>query len=157
MIEILLLPLAIIAVALNVSDEGVEGDRVVVVECRSELKAAGAEPLTDGRYGLRIHVWDIESRKRSILSSSNTELWEQKLHTCHVPEMVFGDSGLFLEHVKSGATIHFNSFDALVGWKKEALPPVEVPAAAQWKFRTKPSQQLIMDYDYTFTTPYSGK
>ncbi|KAM1031016.1 hypothetical protein FF1_034816 [Malus domestica] len=101
-----------------------------------ELKAAGAEPLTDGRYGLRIHVWDIESRKRSILSSSNTELWEQKLHTCHVPEMVFGDSGLFLEHVKSGATIHFNSFDALVGWKKEALPPVEVPAAAQWKFRT---------------------
>ncbi|KAM1915791.1 hypothetical protein ACFX13_035607 [Malus domestica] len=121
-----------------------------------ELKAAGAEPLTDGRYGLRIHVWDIESRKRSILSSSNTELWEQKLHTCHLPEMVFGDSGLFLEHVKSGATIHFNSFDALVGWKKEALPPVEVPAAAQWKFRTKPSQQVIMDYDYTFTTPYSG-
>ncbi|CAN6685594.1 unnamed protein product [Malus baccata var. baccata] len=115
-----------------------------------------AEPLTDGRYGLRIHVWDIESRKRSILSSSNTELWEQKLHTCHVSEMVFGDSGLFLEHVKSGATIHFNSFDALVGWKKEALPPVEVPAAAQWKFRTKPSQQVIMDYDYIFTTPYSG-
>ncbi|CAN6544402.1 unnamed protein product [Malus baccata var. baccata] len=70
--------------------------------------------------------------------------------------MVFGDSGLFLEHVKSGATIHFNSFDALVGWKKEALPPVEVPAAAQWKFRTKPSQQVIMDYDYTFTKPYSG-
>ncbi|KAB2635950.1 TIP41-like protein [Pyrus ussuriensis x Pyrus communis] len=87
-----------------------------------ELKAAGAEQLTDGRYGLRIHGWDIE--------------WEQKLHTCHMPEMVFGDSGLFLKHVKSGATIHFNSFDALVGWKKEALPPVEVPAAAQWKFRT---------------------
>ncbi|XP_050149397.1 TIP41-like protein isoform X2 [Malus sylvestris] len=108
-----------------------------------ELKAAGAEPLTDGRYGLRIHVWDIESRKRSILSSSNTELWEQKLHTCHVPEMVFGDIGLFLEHVKSGATIHFNSFDALVGWKKEALPPVEVPAAAQWKFRTLKEERSL--------------
>ncbi|CAN6554827.1 unnamed protein product [Malus baccata var. baccata] len=121
-----------------------------------ELKAAGAEPLTDGRHGLRIHGWEIESRKRSILSSSNTELWEQKLQTCHMPEMVFGDSGLFLNHVKSGATIHFNAFDALVGWKKEALPPVEVPAAAQWKFRTKPSQQVILDYDYTFTTPYSG-
>ncbi|RXH87421.1 hypothetical protein DVH24_034321 [Malus domestica] len=121
-----------------------------------ELKAAGAEPLSDGRHGLRIHGWEIESRKRSILSSSNTELWEQKLQTCHMPEMVFGDSGLFLNHVKSGATIHFNAFDALVGWKKEALPPVEVPAAAQWKFRTKPSQQVILDYDYTFTTPYSG-
>ncbi|XP_048426822.1 TIP41-like protein [Pyrus x bretschneideri] len=38
-----------------------------------ELKAAGAEPLSDGRYGLCIHGWDIESRKRLILSSSNTE------------------------------------------------------------------------------------
>ncbi|RXH71663.1 hypothetical protein DVH24_025164 [Malus domestica] len=36
MIEILLLPLAVIVAALNVGDEGVERDRVVVVECRSE-------------------------------------------------------------------------------------------------------------------------
>ncbi|RXH70751.1 hypothetical protein DVH24_013497 [Malus domestica] len=36
MIEIMLLSLAVTAAALNVSDEGVEGDRVVVVECRSE-------------------------------------------------------------------------------------------------------------------------
>ncbi|BFG41969.1 hypothetical protein CerSpe_282430 [Prunus speciosa] len=121
-----------------------------------ELKAAGAEPLTDGRHGLRIHGWEIESRKRSILKSSTLELWEKKLETYHMPEMVFGDSCLALKHFKSGFTIHFNAFDALVGWKKEALPPVEVPAAAQWKFRSKPSQQIILDYDYTFTTPYCG-
>ncbi|CAN6581785.1 unnamed protein product [Malus baccata var. baccata] len=36
MIEILLLPLAVTAVALNIGDEGVEGDKVVMVECRSE-------------------------------------------------------------------------------------------------------------------------
>ncbi|KAM1127774.1 hypothetical protein ACFX1X_038207 [Malus domestica] len=36
MIEILLLPLPVTAMALNVGDEGVEGDMVVVVECRSE-------------------------------------------------------------------------------------------------------------------------
>ena len=52
-----------------------------------------------------------------------------------MPEMVFGNSGLILKHLESGATIHFNAFDALVGWKHEALPPVEVPAAAKWKFR----------------------
>lgn len=61
--------------------------------------------------------------------------WEKKLVTFHRPEMVFGASGLVLKHVKSGTHIHFNAFDALVGWKKDALPPVEVPAAAQWKFR----------------------
>ncbi|KAE7997361.1 hypothetical protein FH972_002003 [Carpinus fangiana] len=39
-----------------------------------ELKAAEAEPLPDGRKGLRIHGWEIESRKRSILTSSNFPL-----------------------------------------------------------------------------------
>ena len=49
--------------------------------------------------------------------------------------MVFGESCLELKHATSGTKIHFNAFDALTGWKQEALPPVEVPAAALWKFR----------------------
>lgn len=61
--------------------------------------------------------------------------WEEELHTSHLPEMVFGDNSLVLKHVNTGTKIHFNAFDALVGWKHEALPPVEVPAAAKWKFR----------------------
>ncbi|KAM7459255.1 hypothetical protein LguiA_036763 [Lonicera macranthoides] len=121
-----------------------------------ELKAAGAETLSDGRNGLRIHGWEIESSNRSILNSLQLQQWEQKLKTSHMPEMVFGDSTLVLKHINSGTKIHFNAFDALVGWKQEALPPVEVPAAAKWKFRSKPFQQVILDYDYTFTTPYSG-
>ncbi|GLT47338.1 hypothetical protein SLA2020_210430 [Shorea laevis] len=120
------------------------------------LKAAGAELLTDGRRGLRLHGWEIESRKRSILSSSSLQQWEEKLQTSHLPEMIFGESCLVLKHISSGTKIHFNAFDALAGWKKEGLPPVEVPAAAKWKFRSKPSQQVILDYDYTFTTPYFG-
>ncbi|KAK9286363.1 hypothetical protein L1049_014757 [Liquidambar formosana] len=121
-----------------------------------DLKAAGAELLPDGRRGLRIHGWEIESRNRSILTSLNFQQWEEKLQTSHLPEMVFGDSCLVLKHVSSGTKIHFNAFDALAGWKQEGLPPVEVPAAAQWKFRSKPFQQVILDYDYTFTTPYCG-
>jgi len=121
-----------------------------------ELKAAGAEHLPDGRTGRRIHGWEIESRQRSILTSSNFLLWEEKLQTSHLPEMVFGESCLVLKHLNSGTKIHFNAFDALTGWKQEALPPVEVPAAAKWKFRSKPSQEVILDYDYTFTTPYCG-
>lgn len=49
--------------------------------------------------------------------------------------MIFGESSLVLKHVNSGIKIHFNAFDALLGWKQESLPPVEVPAAEQWKFR----------------------
>ncbi|GAV71848.1 TIP41 domain-containing protein [Cephalotus follicularis] len=121
-----------------------------------DLKAAGAEMLTDGRRGLRIHGWEIESIKRSILNSSSLQQWEERLQTSHLPEMVFGESSLVLKHVSSGVKIHFNAFDALTGWKQEPLPPVEVPAAAQWKFRSKPFQQVILDYDYTFTSPYCG-
>ncbi|KAL0365339.1 UNVERIFIED_CONTAM: TIP41-like protein [Sesamum angustifolium] len=121
-----------------------------------ELKAAGAQPLGGGRLGYLIRGWEIESRKRSILNSSLLQQWEEKLQTSHLPEMVFGESSLVLKHVSSGVKIHFNAFDALCGWKQEALPPVEVPAAAKWKFRSKPTDQVILDYDYTFTTPYSG-
>nr|VDC94507.1 unnamed protein product [Brassica oleracea] len=82
--------------------------------------------------------------------------WEEKLKTSHLPEMVFGENALVLKHLGSNTKIHFNAFDALAGWKQEGLPPVEVPTAAKWKFRSKPSQQVILDYDYTFTTPYCG-
>ncbi|XP_057964097.1 TIP41-like protein [Malania oleifera] len=121
-----------------------------------ELKAAGAELLPDGRRGLRIHGWEIESCKRSILNSLQLQQWEQKLQTSHLPEMIFGDSSFALKHINSGTKLHFNALDALAGWKQEALPPVEVPAAAQWKYRSKPYQQVILGYDYTFTTPYCG-
>ncbi|XP_057864826.1 TIP41-like protein isoform X2 [Cryptomeria japonica] len=92
----------------------------------------------------------------SFVPTTKRYKWEKKIDTAHLPEMVFGESWLDLIHEETGIRIHFNAFDALLGWKEEALPPVEVPAAAQWKFRSKPSQQVILDYDYTFTTPYAG-
>ncbi|CAL5209857.1 unnamed protein product [Lathyrus oleraceus] len=123
----------------------------------NDLKAADAEIFVDGgRRGIRIHGWLIESRRNSILNSSNVQEWEKKLVTSHLPEMVFGENALVLKHLNSGTKIHFNAFDALCGWKQEALPPVEVPAAAKWKFRSKPFEEIILDYDYTFTTPYCG-
>lgn len=66
--------------------------------------------------------------------------------------MIFGDSSLILKHISSGAKIHFNAFDALVGWKHEALPPVEVPAAAQWKFRRCRSVFFLLPHlTYSFS------
>ncbi|GAU15029.1 hypothetical protein TSUD_48240 [Trifolium subterraneum] len=122
-----------------------------------DLKAASAEIFVDGgRRGIRLHGWLIESRRNSILNSSTVQEWEKKLVTSHLPEMVFGENTLILKHLNSGTKIHFNAFDALCGWKQEALPPVEVPAAAKWKFRSKPFEEVILDYDYTFTTPYCG-
>ena len=60
---------------------------------------------------------------------------EKKLDKTHLPEMVFGESGLVLKHDKTSTNIHINAFDALGGWKKEGLPFIEVLAVVQWKFR----------------------
>ncbi|XP_050281908.1 disease resistance protein RGA2-like [Quercus robur] len=109
-----------------------------IVEVKEkELKAAGAEPLPNGCHGLRIHGWEIETHKPSILTSSNLQLWEEKFQTSLLPEMVFREGCLVLKHVDSGTKIHFNAFNALTGWKQEALCPIEVPAAAKWKFRRR--------------------
>lgn len=78
---------------------------------------------------------DIACLPQNVTSTFCACRWEEKLQTTHLPEMVFGESCLILKHVKSGIKLHFNAFDALCGWKLEALPPVEVPAAALWKFR----------------------
>lgn len=40
-----------------------------------DLKAAGAESLPDGRLGLRIRGWEIQSSKRSILTSLQLQLY----------------------------------------------------------------------------------
>jgi type 2A phosphatase activator TIP41 len=69
--------------------------------------------------------------------------WEKLLDTTHLPEMVFGDSLLELIHNASGIRVHFNAYDALREWKKEALPPVEVPAAAKWKNRRSNSYWFL--------------
>ncbi|CAM6093239.1 unnamed protein product [Calypogeia fissa] len=145
----------------SVDRENHEGKRNgnVEEEAEKELSAqmlkAGAERLK-GEPGVRVAGWTIRTKKCTILKMDEVERWEKKLQTTHLPEMVFGDSALELLHEASGIKIHFNPFDALLGWKKESLPPVEVPAAVKWKFRSRPSQQVILDYDYTFTTPYCG-
>lgn len=121
------------------------------------LQSLGAQ-IFEGPHsrGILVSGWQITTKKLSILKMHAVEQWEKMLGTSHLPEMLFGDSSLELVHKASGIRIHFNAFDALCDWKKEALPPIEVPAAAKWKFRSKPSQEIVLDYDYTFTTSYSG-
>ncbi|KAK7854143.1 tip41-like protein [Quercus suber] len=101
-----------------------------------ELKAAGAEPLPNCRHGLCIHGWEIKTCKLSILTSSNLQLSVgRKASDFSLARDGFRESCLSLKHVDGVTKIHFNAFDALTGWKQEALCPVEVPAAAKWNFR----------------------
>nr|POE58009.1 hypothetical protein CFP56_72275 [Quercus suber] len=70
--------------------------RIVEVE-EKELKGAGAEPLPDSRRGLCIHGWEIETCKLSILTSSKLQLWEEKLQTSHLQEMLAGSKRHYVQ------------------------------------------------------------
>ncbi|RXH86861.1 hypothetical protein DVH24_022134 [Malus domestica] len=65
----MLLPLTVIVAALNVGDEGIEGDRVVVVGCRSEgevgveLEATREQKIE--QFGLKVPVQPITRLKSS--------------------------------------------------------------------------------------------
>ena len=69
--------------------------------------------------------------------------------------MIFGNNSLSLKHLSTHTKIHFNAFDALLGWKKEAQLPVEVPAAAQWKFRRLVASLDMRYQSHQFLTVHS--
>ncbi|CAI5501239.1 unnamed protein product [Closterium sp. Naga37s-1] len=108
------------------------------------------------RRGIEIGGWRIECRHEPILTAEETEAWQAALSTQWLPEMVFGKSCLRAEHLTTGVGVQMGALEALRGWKEAKLPPVKVPAAAAWGKRSRPSTDIILDYDYTFTTPYCG-
>ncbi|CAI5500617.1 unnamed protein product [Closterium sp. Naga37s-1] len=108
------------------------------------------------RRGIEIGGWLIECRHEPILTAEETEAWQKALPSQWLPEMVFGKSCLRAEHLATGVGVQLGALEALRGWKEARLPPVKVPAAAAWGKRSCPSTDLILDYDYTFTTPYCG-
>ncbi|CAI5495274.1 unnamed protein product [Closterium sp. Naga37s-1] len=108
------------------------------------------------RRGIEIGGWRIECRHEPILTAEETEAWQAALSSQWLPEMVFGKSCLRAEHLGTGVGVQLGALEALRGWKEARLPPVKVPAAAAWGKRSCPSTDIILDYDYTFTTPYRG-
>ncbi|GJP33836.1 hypothetical protein CLOM_g18343 [Closterium sp. NIES-68] len=120
------------------------------------VAAFGGTLLEEPQRGIEIGGWRIECRHEPILTTDETEAWQASLSSQWLPEMVFGRSFLRVQHLATGVGVQFGALEALRGWKAGRLQPVKVPAAAAWGKRSRPSTDLILDYDYTFTTPYCG-
>lgn len=77
-----------------------------------------------------------------------------------LPEMLFSSSRVTLEHEASGVALDFTAADALKGWVSEALPPLQVKVAKEWQMarqhEIKAQKAVQLEYDWTFTTPYTG-
>eukprot|EP00899_Mesostigma_viride_P029490 jgi/Mesvir1/9726/Mv12194-RA.2 len=119
------------------------------------LQQLGGEWIA-GNHGVRVCGWIVYTRKSPILSGPERSSWEEQLGTHHLPDMLFGNSCLELIHEATGVVISFNAKDALQGWLQEKSPPVQVSSASEWQKRQDVRRDKVLDYDYTYTTPYTG-
>ncbi|XP_034245870.1 TIP41-like protein [Thrips palmi] len=139
--------------------------------------ANGAETETDhaskpsGLKELKICGWDISSCESHILESQCSQrvecteddklcsfcLYNRKLDLPHIPEMVFPENLLRLEH-ESGLGIEFNALDALRRVDSGKMT-VEIACAEEWKASRSDQphiEQKAKPFDWTFTTDYKG-
>lgn len=89
--------------------------------------------------------FNIATHKLPILKAAPIEEMTEKLGIA-VPEMIFGDNSVSIEHVKSGWTISFNAFDALDRVDKKGDSMLKVAYSKEW-------QQTRLDTKTISATP----
>lgn len=94
---------------------------------QSNISDAGVDSFTS-----RNNQWRITTRKAPILKAEPIDQMNEKLRI-PVPEMIFGDNFVALEHISSGWKLHFNSFDALDRVSKTANGMLQVAYSKEWQ------------------------
>ncbi|KAM7230034.1 hypothetical protein CapIbe_018751 [Capra ibex] len=101
--------------------------------------------------------WKLTASKTHIMKSADVEKLVDELHTPTLPEMMFGDNVLRIQH-GSGFGIEFNATDAL-RCMNNYQGMLKVACAEEWQeSRTEGehSKEIIKPYDWTYTMDYKG-
>lgn len=101
--------------------------------------------------------WTVNSTKGPILKASEVEKISTDLELPSIPEMVFGENRLQIEH-KAGFGIQFNAIDALrhVDNKHDLM---KVAVADEWQRKRQDSEyikKVVKPFDWTYSTDYTG-
>ncbi|XP_008106054.1 TIP41-like protein isoform X2 [Anolis carolinensis] len=101
--------------------------------------------------------WKLTAARTHIIKSSEAERLAEELHMPCVPEMMFGDNVLRIQH-ESLFGIEFNATDAL-RCVNNSQGMVKVACADEWQeSRSEPehTKEVLKPYDWTYTTDYKG-
>ena len=93
---------------------------------------AAKRPTGDSTKGISRSGFRISTRKRPILKAQPIEDFEARLRIT-VPEMIFGDNLVAIEHEASGWSIEFNAFDALDRVDKVGASMLQVAHSKEWQ------------------------
>ncbi|XP_061558592.1 TIP41-like protein isoform X2 [Phycodurus eques] len=100
--------------------------------------------------------WNVTTAKNHIMKSKDIERLTEELNLPSLPEMLFGDNILRIQH-SDGFGIEFNAIDALKRINN-LDDTVQVACAQQWQESrfSEHCQEVVKPYDWTFTTDYRG-
>ena len=97
-----------------------------------QSEMAAHHPSSEPLSSTTVAGFKITTRKRPILKAKPIEEMEAKLRIT-VPEMIFGDNMILIEHVASGWSINFNTFDALDRVDKVGKSMLQVAHSKEWQ------------------------
>ncbi|KAM9302042.1 TIP41-like protein [Gastrophryne carolinensis] len=101
--------------------------------------------------------WKLKAIKTHIMKSADVEKLAEEMHMPCLPEMMFGENILRIEH-SSGFGIEFNAKDALKRVNNNQ-GAVKVACAEEWqesRSDNEHSKEIVKPYDWTYTTDYKG-
>ncbi|XP_015238380.1 PREDICTED: TIP41-like protein [Cyprinodon variegatus] len=101
--------------------------------------------------------WKVTAAKNHIMKSKDVERLSDELNMPSLPEMMFGDNVLRIQHM-DGYGIEFNAIDALKR-VNNMEDTVKVACAQEWqesRADSEHSKEVLRPFDWTFTTDYRG-
>lgn len=125
----------------------------------STMASPGSQPGNTRSFTTPNKRWRIITRKEPILKAGPIEEFHEKL-TIPIPEMIFGDNFVALEHIQSGWTLEFNAFDGLDRVSKTEEGMLQVAYSEEWKRDRQHHHQgikeVVKPFDWSYSTDYRG-
>ncbi|KAI9742565.1 MAG: hypothetical protein M1818_003705 [Claussenomyces sp. TS43310] len=105
------------------------------------------------------HGFRISARKLPISKSGPIDDMSKSLGI-PVPEMIFGDNIVAVEHIASGWRVEFNSYDALDRVDKTDKNMLKVAYSKAWSSSREKThegiKEVVKPFDWSYTTDYKG-
>ncbi|XP_041935314.1 TIP41-like protein [Alosa pseudoharengus] len=118
---------------------------------------AMAQGFRSSKQDFAFGPWKITAAKTHIMKSKDIERLAEEMHMPALPEMLFGDNVLRIQH-SDGFGIEFNAIDALKR-VNNLQDSVKVACAQEWqesRADSEHSKEVVKRYDWTYTTDYRG-
>ncbi|KAH6662872.1 TIP41-like family-domain-containing protein [Halenospora varia] len=101
----------------------------------------------------------ISARKLPISKSGPIDEMSEKLGI-PVPEMIFGDNMVSIEHIATGWRLEFNAYDALDRVDKTDKNMLQVAYSKEWSSSREKThegiKEIVKPFDWSYTTDYRG-